>query len=172
MSRSPDLRVGIIAMALLAASGIVDARQSDRNKPMDIEAGHQICGLGDDATCTFTGKTTITQGTLRIVSDKAVISQAGGEPSRAQFSGGVTLSQQMDDGTNLNANAANIDYNLRTEVVVFTGNVKIQQARGTLNGERVVYNMKTGQIESGGSGNGRVKMRIVPKSAQGGGSNG
>ena len=172
MSRSPDLRVGIIAMALLAASGIVDARQSDRNKPMDIEAGHQVCGLGDDATCTFTGKTTITQGTLRIVSDKAVISQAGGEPSRAQFSGGVTLSQQMDDGTNLNANAANIDYNLRTEVVVFTGNVKIQQARGTLNGERVVYNMKTGQIESGGSGNGRVKMRIVPKSAQGGGSNG
>ena len=159
-------------MALLAASGIVDARQSDRNKPMDIEAGHQVCGLGDDATCTFTGKTTITQGTLRIVSDKAVISQAGGEPSRAQFSGGVTLSQQMDDGTNLNANAANIDYNLRTEVVVFTGNVKIQQARGTLNGERVVYNMKTGQIESGGSGNGRVKMRIVPKSAQGGGSNG
>lgn len=172
MSRNPDLRVGIIAMALLAASGIVDARQSDRNKPMDIEAGHQICGLGDDATCTFTGKTTITQGTLRIVSDKAVISQAGGEPSRAQFSGGVTLSQQMDDGTDLNANAANIDYNLRTEVVVFTGNVKIQQARGTLNGERVVYNMKTGQIESGGSGNGRVKMRIVPKSAQGGGSNG
>lgn len=172
MSRNPDLRVGIIAMALLAASGIVDARQSDRNKPMDIEAGHQVCGLGDDATCTFTGKTTITQGTLRIVSDKAVISQAGGEPSRAQFSGGVTLSQQMDDGTNLNANAANIDYNLRTEVVVFTGNVKIQQARGTLNGERVVYNMKTGQIESGGSGNGRVKMRIVPKSAQGGGSNG
>ena len=172
MSRNPDLRVGIIAMALLAASGIVDARQSDRNKPMDIEAGHQVCGLGDDATCTFTGKTTITQGTLRIVSDKAVISQAGGEPSRAQFSGGVTLSQQMDDGTNLNANAANIDYNLRTEVVVFTGNVKIQQARGTLNGERVVYNMKTGQIESGGSGTGRVKMRIVPKSAQGGGSNG
>ena len=78
----------------------------------------------------------------------------------------------MDDGTDLNANAANIDYNLRTEVVVFTGNVKIQQARGTLNGEHVVYNMKTGQIESGGSGNGRVKMRIVPKSAQGGGSNG
>ena len=172
MSRSPNLLIGALAAAFALVSGPAGARSSDRNKPMDIEAGHQVCGLGDDATCTFTGKTTITQGTLRIVSDKAVISQAGGEPSRAQFSGGVTLSQQMDDGTNLNANAANIDYNLRTEVVVFTGNVKIQQARGTLNGERVVYNMKTGQIESGGSGNGRVKMRIVPKSAQGGGSNG
>ena len=28
------------------------------------------------------------------------------------------------------------------------------------------YNMKTGQVESGGAGNGRVKMRILPKSAQ------
>ena len=49
----------------------------------------------------------------------------------------------------------------------FTGNVAITQQRGTLNGERVVYNMKSGQVESGGSGNGRVKMRILPKSAQG-----
>ena len=51
--------------------------------------------------------------------------------------------------------------------MVFTGNVAITQQRGTLNGERVVYNMKSGQVESGGSGNGRVKMRILPKSAQG-----
>jgi lipopolysaccharide export system protein LptA len=27
--------------------------------------------------------------------------------------------------------------------------------------------MKSGQVESGGTGNGRVKMRILPKSAQG-----
>ena len=42
------------------------------------------------------------------------------------------------------------------------------QQRGSLSGQRVVYNMKTGQVESGGgAGGGRVKMRILPKSAQG-----
>jgi len=31
-------------------------------------------------------------------------------------------------------------------VVVFSGKVAIQQPRGTLNGERVVYNMRSGQV--------------------------
>jgi lipopolysaccharide export system protein LptA len=56
---------------------------------------------------------------------------------------------------------------------VFTGNVSIQQPTGSLAGQRGVYNMKTGQVSSGGPGNGRVKMRIQPKNAparpQGGG---
>ena len=66
----------------------------------------------------------------------------------------------------INALGALGSYNLKTEVVVFTGNVEIRQQRGTLSGQRVVYNMKTNQVESGGAGNGRVKMRILPKSAQ------
>ena len=49
--------------------------------------------------------------------------------------------------------------------MVFTGGVELQQPRGTMNGERVVYNLKTGAIDSGGSGSGRVKMRIMPKNA-------
>ena len=46
-------------------------------------------------------------------------------------------------------------------------NVDIQQPRGSLAGERVVYNMSTGQVTSGGQGNGRVKMRILPKTGAG-----
>ena len=83
------------------------------------------------------------------------------------MSGGVTLRQTLDDGNQINASASNVDYNLKTEVVVFTGNVEIRQHRGSLNGQRVVYNMKTNQVDSGGAGNGRVKMTILPKSAQG-----
>ena len=50
---------------------------------------------------------------------------------------------------------------------MFTGNVSIAQQRGSLSGERVVYNLRTGQLESGGgTGGGRVKMRILPKPAQ------
>ncbi|HQY50314.1 MAG TPA: lipopolysaccharide transport periplasmic protein LptA, partial [Thermomonas sp.] len=44
-----------------------------------------------------------------------------------------------------------------------TGNVVIKQSRGSINGERVVYNLKSGQLQSGGEGGGRVKMRILPK---------
>ena len=37
------------------------------------------------------------------------------------------LKQQLDDGTPMSAAANQVDYNLRTEIVVFTGNVSIQQ---------------------------------------------
>ena len=157
-----------MALAMFAAAFTVgaDARTSDRNQPMDIEASHQICGFGANDTCTLTGNVTISQGSLNVVAAKAIIEQSSGDPSRALLSGGVTLRQAMDDGNHINAKSSNVDYNLKTEVVVFTGNVEIVQQRGTLNGQRVVYNMKTGQVESGGDGNGRVKMRILPKSAQ------
>lgn len=158
------LLLAVLAAALAPTAG---ARTSDRNQPMDIEAAHQICGFGANDTCTMTGNVTISQGSLNIAAAKAVIQQSGGDPSRALLSGGVTLRQTMDDGNQINAKSSNMDYDLKTEVVVFTGNVEIVQQRGTLNGQRVVYNMKTGQVESGGTGNGRVKMRILPKRAQG-----
>ena len=164
----PAKQVPALLLALLAAvaAATADARTTDRNQPMDIEAARQVCGFGANDTCTMTGNVTISQGSLNIVAAKAVIEQTGGEPSRALLSGGVTLRQTMDDGNQINAKSSAVDYNLKSEVVVFTGNVEIVQQRGTLNGQRVVYNMKSGQVESGGDGNGRVKMRILPKNAQ------
>ena len=158
-----------IAAVFALAAGAASARQSDRNQPMDLEGNHQVCALGDNGECTITGNVLITQGSMNVRAAKAVIQRAGGDPSRAILTGGVTLRQQLDDGTPLTATASAVDYNLKTETVVFTGNVQISQPRGTLNGERVVYNMKTGSVESGGQSGGRVKMRILPKSAQGGG---
>ena len=122
MSRTTELAASVLALALLAA-GTAAARISDRNQPMDIEAARSDCGLGENATCTFSGQATITQGTLRIVAEKAVVTQVAGKPSRAQFSGGVTLQQEMDDGDHIDARSASVDYDMRSEVIVFTGNV-------------------------------------------------
>ena len=165
--RPADFAAALLALASLAFAAGASARTSDRNQPMDIEAAQSTCSLGANDSCTLTGNVTMTQGSLNVVAAKAIIEQSGGDPSRALMSGGVTLRQTLDDGNQINASASNVDYNLKTEVVVFTGNVAITQLRGTLNGQRVVYNMKTNQVDSGGAGNGRVKMTILPKSAQG-----
>lgn len=161
----------IAAVSLLAAAFAAGARSSDRNKPMDIYAGHQSGTFSGDSVNSLSGGVHITQGTLDITSSAAKITLADGEPVRAVFTGSVVLKQQMDDGTPMTAKAATVDYNLNTEVVVFTGNVAITQPRGSMSGERVVYNLKTGGVESGGEGGGRVHMRILPKSARGGDGN-
>ena len=168
MSLRPVNFLTIVLAALVAAFAPAShARTGDRNQPMDIEASRQVCGLGANDSCTLTGNVILSQGSLKVTAAKAVIEQSAGDPSRALLSGGVTLRQALDDGNQIDAKSSNVDYNLKTEVVVFTGNVEIVQQRGMLSGQRVVYNMKSGQVESGGDGKGRVKMRILPKSAQG-----
>ena len=140
------------------------ARSTDRSQPMDSESNQNTCTLGDAGQCELTGNVRIIQGSLNIDAAKATIFRAGGDISRAVLVGSpVVLNQQMDDGTPMTAHASNVDYNLKTDIVVFTGNVQLDQPRGTMSGQRVVYNLKTGNIDSGGDGNGRVKMRILPR---------
>ena len=153
-----------------AIAGAAAARSSDRNQPMDAESDRNSCTLGDAGQCVLTGNVHITQGSLDIKAAKAVIYRGNGDISRAVITGKpVTLRQLMDDGTPMTASADSVDYNLRSDIVVFTGNVDIRQPQGSMSGERVVYNLKTGNVDSGGEGSGRVHMRILPRN-QGGGA--
>ena len=75
MFRSPKLQAGLLAVALLAA-GAADARTSDRNQPMDIEADRSDCGLGDNASCTLVGNVSITQGSMQVGASREAFSRA------------------------------------------------------------------------------------------------
>ena len=75
-----------------------------------------------------------------------------------------TLKQVADNGEPMNARAARIVYTLSSDQVVLTGGVAIEQPRGTLRGETIKYDLKTGRLDGGGDGS-RVQMRILPKSA-------
>ncbi len=158
----------LLALLLVAAitPSTVQARSADRNQPMDIESGDADYSMNESRPTVLSGGVTIAQGTLRISANRADITRRNGDPVRAILTGGpVKLNQQLDNGTPMSAVASKVDYDLKADVVVFTGNVSIQQPTGSLSGQRVVYNMKTGQVTSGGAGNGRVKMRIQPKNA-------
>jgi len=153
-------------VAMLLTTQVAQARSSDRNQPMDIESGNADYSLNESRPTVLAGGVSIAQGTLRISASRADLTQRNGDPVRAVLTGGpVKLSQQLDNGTPMTAVAAKVDYDLVTEIVVFTGNVSLQQPSGSLSGQRVVYNMRTGQVTSGGQGNGRVKMRIQPKNS-------
>ena len=157
-------RVALALALALAVAGTAHARSSDRNQPMDLKSDRSSCGVDDTGACEFAGNVLITQGTLNISAARATMHRNDGDVSRAVLTGSpVILRQEMDDGTPMTARAAQVDYDLRSEVVVFTGGVNIEQPRGTLSGERVVYNLLTGRVEGGGEGAGRVRMRILPR---------
>jgi lipopolysaccharide export system protein LptA len=158
-----NLLAAVLALGLLATAAGVQARSDDRNQPMDIASDSQSGSLLGDGVITLSGKVVITQGTLKINADKADVTMKDGEPVRAVFTGKqATMEQKMDDGTMMNAQADKIDYDIKSEVIVLTGNYKVAGNQGTNTGNRAIYNTRTGEMQSGGDGT-RVRTVIPPK---------
>ncbi|NZA27475.1 lipopolysaccharide transport periplasmic protein LptA [Luteimonas sp. SJ-92] len=155
-----------LATALALSPPAAEARKSDRNQPMDIDAGRHEGVFDDSAPTVLSRGVTITQGTLDIRADRADIHSRGGDITRAVLTGApAVMRQEMDDGAPMTARARRIDYDMRTEVVTLTGDAFVEQPRGSMKSQRIVYNMQTGRVESGGDDAGRVQMRFEPRNA-------
>ena len=164
---NPILRASFLAGALLLAPTLALAKASDRNQPMSLDAGHQVGSLEGNGIITMSGGVIVQQGSLDIRSQTGVITMKNDEITRVVFTGApVTLKQQMEDGGLMTATANRIDYDLVNEIVTFTGNYTVKTAKGSNSGQKLVYNLRTGNMESGGDGT-RVKTVIQPKSATG-----
>ena len=162
---NPILRASFLVGALLLAPSVVLAKSSDRNQPMSLDAGHQVGSLEGNGTITMSGGVIVQQGSLDIRSQTGVVTMKNNDITRVVFTGSpVTLKQQMEDGGMMNATANRIDYDLVNEIVTFTGNSTVKTAKGSNSGQKLVYNLRTGNMESGGDGT-RVKTVIQPRSA-------
>ncbi len=152
-----------IALSLLLPGYAAQARTDDRNKEMNIESGAQSGSFLGDGVITLSNNVIITQGTLEIRAAQADIHMKDGEAVRAVFSGKqATMKQQLDDGSWMNARADKIDYDIKGEIIVLTGNYRVESAQGINSGQKMTYNTRTGEMNSGGDG-GRVRTVIPPK---------
>lgn len=152
-----------IAILLLTA-GAADARRSDRNEPMYIDAGHQTGSLDDSTPTVLSQGVIITQGTLHIDAVRAEITTRGGDPRRVVLTGSpVVMTQEMDSGEPMTARANRIDYDVLNDSMVLTGDAHVEQPQGNMRSQRIVYNMQTERVEAGGEGAGRVQLRLQPR---------
>ncbi len=162
----PSLRASALLLPLLLACAAAWAKSSDRNQDMIIDAGHQNGSYEGNSKIVLSKGVTVTQGTLDIRSSTGEIFMNNGEISRAVFTGNqVKLKQQMDDGSWMDATADRVEYDMTSETITFIGNYTVKSPRGSNSGQKMVYNTKTGNMESGGDGT-RVRTVIKPKSAQ------
>lgn len=159
-----NLLAAVFALSLLVPAFGVQARTDDRNKEMTIESATQSGSFLGDGVITLGGNVVITQGSLEIKAAQADVHMKGGEAVRAVFSGKqATMKQQLDDGTWMNARADKIDYDIKGEIIVLTGNYEVVSNQGTNSGQKMTYNTRTGEMNSGGEGGGRVRTVIPPK---------
>lgn len=159
------LYAAVFALSLMAPAVAVQAKSSDRDQEMTIESGAQSGSFLGDGVIKLSNNVVITQGTLEIRAAQADVHMKDGEAVRAIFTGKqATLKQQLDDGTWMNARADKIDYDIKGEIITLTGNYKVESAQGTNSGQHMIYNTRTGEMNSGGGGDkGRVRTVIPPK---------
>lgn len=154
-----------LLLALLLPAGVALAKSTDRNAPMDIKADNSDFILKDESDSVLSGNVVITQGTLVVNADKAVIKRKHDDIDEVVLTGApATLHQMSDSGEPMTARAAQIDYTLSTDRVVLTGGAVVSQPRGNITGETITYDLKTGRLNGGGDGK-RVSIRIMPKTA-------
>lgn len=155
------------ALLLLALTGPALAQNADRQQPMDIASDAGDLLMSEDGESTLLGNVNITQGSLHVQADKAVVQRRGGDPVSITLTGNPAVLRQVKvDGQPMTARARQIVYRMDSEIVTLTGAVEIEEPRGHLRGETIKYDMSTGRLDGGGDGN-RVQMRILPKASGG-----
>src|SRR5688500_966734 len=113
MSRPPEFARPLVlllaGLSVLAFAGGAAGRTSDRNQPLDVESNSSDCSVTDDGPCILVGDVRLVQGTLVVNAGRAVVHRVRGDIRRVTMTGApVQMSQELDDGTRINARAANV----------------------------------------------------------------
>ena len=141
--------------ATVAFGGI----KSDTSQPVEVTAD-QLAVNQTDGTATFTGNVVVIQGDLRLGASTVRVEYATDDRTRVErivASGGVTL-VSADEA----AEAKDAVYTVANGQVVMTGDVLLTQNGGTIAGQKLSVDLKTGT----GQMDGRVRTIISPKGSQ------
>ncbi len=174
MGAAPVIGPSIIGRALvvlllgISVCTCAWAKKTDRQQPMDVHADHLDGNLADDGVSTLTGGVVMTQGTMEIHADKAVITRKDGDMSSSVLFGSPVHMKQLDENNEpMYATSQRVDYDMLKDVAVLTGNALVDQpTRGQMHGEKIVYDIDNGKVTSGNDGS-RVDMHILPKTKPG-----
>ena len=167
----------IACAALIAAAIPAFALESDRSKPIEIEADQGSLDQANQVT-TFSGNVIIKQGTLNINAASVTVSRNNKGDQLMKANGSpVRFSQQLDGnkGT-VNGQGNQVEYASATGLVKLTGNAKVQRGGDVAQGAVITYNMRTevytihgGSKQAGVKSpakSGRVSVVIQPTSTK------
>jgi lipopolysaccharide export system protein LptA len=148
-------------------SPVCFALPSDSSQPIHISAdsAHMDENTG---TTTYNGNVLMTQGTLEIRAAKVDLYRTNDDISHIIATGNLANFRQQPaaDKPITDAFGQKLEYRIADKTVTITGQARVEQARDTFSGERIVYQMDKAIVNAysgtGASGE-RVQMVIQPK---------
>lgn len=167
--RKINSRHALLLLCGLTVAASAWALKSDKNQPINIQADHgDFQSTGSDnnnGTGIYTGHVVITQGTILLTADKAVVHIVNGELSTADVTGQpATFQQQPDTGDLMHGIASEITYDETTNMVDLMKNARLNQGVRLMLADHIRYNTETEHVVAKSNRDGeRVRMVIPPK---------
>ena len=159
----------VLSAAVLAACGAAQAKQSDKNQPINLNATGHLIGSQQSGKIVGPDNVTLDQGTFHAAGDKATGYTDPNDTSQWQrvvLTGSpARFRQTQDNGTLVHGQAQTLDYRVSANTVILTGNASVvQEGKGSFQGEKLTYNTDTGEIEGTAAAGGRVHVTLQPRS--------
>jgi lipopolysaccharide export system protein LptA len=169
----PATRIALYGILLLACGGTAHAENADREKPMHLESDRvQVDDMKQ--TSVFEGKVELTQGTIRILADKIVLTQDKLGNKHCTATGQPASFRQKHEGTEeyMEGYGERIEYDTRAETVDFFVQARVKREQDDVKGDHIAYSTRTEIFQVSGDPNnsddptkGRVHAVIQPKTS-------
>ena len=166
ISRPTATRISLVLVLCLSYLSLpLMALESDRQKPLEVNANSTDGTLGDGVT-TLRGNVVIRQGTLHITADEAEVNKIDGRVNSVTFRGQPAfLEQEIEEQGLVQATSNVIDYQVASGLVTLTGSANVKHPQYQISGELLIYdlNIQHFQGSSDENGNGRIHIRLDPE---------
>ncbi len=152
-------------LCLLLISPDLMALESDRQKPLEVNANSTDGTLGDGIT-TLRGNVDIRQGSLHITADEAEVNKMDGHVTTVTFRGQPAfLEQEIEEQGLVQATANVIEYQVASGLVTLKGNAEVKHPQYQISGDLLTYDLNIQHFKgsSDGNGNGRIHIRLDPE---------
>lgn len=200
MSRATELKLVLVLCGSLAAAGAW-ALKSDKSQPINIQADHGDFRAdpknNSNGTGIYTGHVVITQGSIKLTADKAILHVVNNELDTADVTGSpATFEQTPDNGQPMHGRALEITYDASKDQIDLITEAELTQAVNQVNGQAAMvpapgaastgpapfvaqgerllsadhirYNTETQRmVATGGKGDGRIHITFPPKQIPG-----
>ena len=159
----------LIALCLSAAPTLVNAEQTDRDKPIVAESD-KLSMDNSKKVSIFEGNVVITQGTMRITADRVVMTQDKDGLHHASGTGHPTTFHQKRDGSDeyVDGHSLRFEYDGKIQRIELFEQAELLRGRDEVKGAYISYDTVTeffkvnGNAAREASGAGRVHAVIQP----------
>ncbi len=145
---------------LFTASVLVQVHAAAAKAPIDISA-QKLEVNQSSSKAIFSGNVVVTQEGLILTAPVVTADYQGQGIQTVTASGGVTITRTGAGGVSEKATGTTAIYNPDAGNLVLTGAVTLTRGPSELSGDKLVYNLTTGNAVVTNSG-GPVKARFVP----------